>query len=232
MALEESNFTEGGQEFEHNEYRQQLRSLVSAWDIDPNRVAAWKLGASTHASRSELQSMTLLFGPLNESQVITEVMDVPFGSANCLEVEIGIRFTNNFGFEWCWAIDFPSKVVFESSRSKWESLVDSHCGAGYLLLLDNSLKRGSFHLPEYASIELDSETYEMDFSRLLLPVLDTFAEFHSLSRGAGIEPPVDKWVALGGLTPCIPIHGGEFVAIREDGETVATFSVSGGAHSE
>lgn len=215
---------------ELQEYLHKLRSLVSAWSINPSNIAAWKLGGSTFSSRSELQSLTSLFGPLLESQVTTDYTNAPVGSAQCLEVEIAMRFTNESGFEWCWAIDLPSKVEFLPGQTRWPALVEAYCGAGHLLLIDKSSKSGAFNLPSEASIQIGSQNYELDFSRMINPPLETFEEFHAVARDVGIPALVGQWVALGGLTPCILVEGGEMFTIREDGQIVATISLVGGAH--
>lgn len=213
------------------EFRSKLEAIVSAWEIDHSQVAAWKLGGSTHSVSKELGAITPVFGPLMVSQVTSQPAKVIAASANCFEVEVAMRCTDKYGFEWCWALDLPSKVAFSSTRPKWESLVQAHGGAGHLVLFDNSARRDLSDLPECASVSIRGNEFEIEFSRMVRPFLDTYADFHAWARQVGVSPRLDHWVALGGLTPCIKVSGSERITLCSQGETVVTIEISADSSS-
>jgi 2-keto-4-pentenoate hydratase len=203
-------------------------------------VAAWKLGATTAATRRAFATEEVYFGALLDSEAwFSESGDAPPAPHRLRgEAEIAFRLACDIPPEesqeilsdgpgqifdgWAPAIEAPYSCVENLLELGLRALLMDRCAAGALYLGavrtqmdDPSMMR---ELEIFAGTDLLAQGSAGD--ALLMPPIDAARVFLAMAGRDGVDVQRGQWISTGGITPCVALPFGEPVRLVQGGKTV------------
>lgn len=200
-------------------------------------VAAWKLGATTAATRAAFTTNTIYFGPLQAAEV--HQGDLHSGAGPCLpilrgEAEIALRMARDLtatqaaGLKdltglfdaFAPALECPWSVVSDLPVAGLEALLMDRCAAG-LLVLGSIRARGPKETSGILEIVQEGAVLARSSAAeglLMSPEAAALAALREIG-GAGFDVTAGQWISTGGVTPCVVLDHGAEVVLRFDGTT-------------
>lgn len=223
--------------------------VLDAIGTDPAYGAAWKLGGTTMATRRAFGVDRLYFGPLHESEVLTQAGVVPGRKLFELkgEAEIALRISPNAArllgegasalsaaptadlFDaWCVALELPSSPILDLGTAGVKALLADRCASGALALGPEHVFDATVDWTgDSLRVDQDGQTIATGGVAALVASPDACArDFLADAVARGFAPKPGQWISTGGLTPCVPLKPGAAITVYH--KDVAALSFTAG----
>lgn len=206
-----------------------VRNVVSN---SGQRIAAWKLGGTTHSTKALFNVDQLYFGPLYAQEIYGhgDRVDLTLAESK-VEIELAARINASVdgADSWCLCAELPSSPIADMPSAGASALVSDRCAAGALVLgpqADTSYANG---LASADAIELRvNGTCVASGSLSALTTLPhaIVRDFLHLAPQHGFHPQPGQWIATGGLTPCVEVPRHAHIDVMANGKQALSFGLS------
>lgn len=208
-------------------------------------VAAWKLGATTAATRRTFATGEVYFGGLLADEIwsSTESAAPPAPPVLRGEAEIAFRLAEDIASQDGEAMaEHPASQLFDAWTPAIESpysCVDNLVEIGLRALLTDRCAAGALYLgaprPDVKDIAIEHEleihvngsciAQGSAKSALLMTPVEAAQRFICVATAQGANLKRGQWISTGGITPCVPLPFNHPVELLSGGQNVFTLTV-------
>lgn len=208
-------------------------ALAALQAPEADRWGGWKLGGTNHGSRAAFGVDRLYYGAVARDEILERPDKAPGFPLYEIkgEVEIALRVApDGTGFDaWCVALEMPSSPLEGLVELGVVALVSDRCATGALLL--GPVETGPLPSAEARFVQRINGVVaaDSDMAGSLVGTVDEiFADFLAMARAHGAPVTGGDWVAIGGITPCLPYAKGDRVEILLNDTVVLDVTIDTG----
>ncbi len=206
-----------------------VRNVVSS---SGKRIAAWKLGGTTHSTQALFNVDQLYFGPLYSQELYGhgDRVDLTLAESK-VEIELAARISPSCdgADAWCLCAELPSSPIADMPSAGASALVSDRCAAGALVLGPQTNTSYANGLASADALELRVNGTPMatgGLSALTALPHAIVRDFLQLAPTHGFYPQPGQWIATGGLTPCVEVPRDAHIDVLANNKQALSFGLS------
>lgn len=204
-------------------------------------VVAWKLGASTAATRKLFATDEIYYGALIAAECwnVSAGGPVPAPPKLMGEAEIVLRLSRDIpagealpeGLQpfdaWAPAVEAPWSCIEDIPGMGLRALLSDRCAAGALYLGPVSTDLADAAIDAPLEIVLDGAVVASGAAPtgLVMSPQAAALAFISVAGAQGVSLSAGQWISTGGITPCVPLAFDRPVGLRHGGREMFTIEV-------